>query len=400
MTTNSLDQRTFHAQYERLIRAIEEETGEPFISFREGLAYEHEGYKLPLWRRARGYLDVGGWSASYVGSGKIIKRVVRAIEIDEPGLRNNLVGWDARHGPDSAVHRVLRDASGSERRDLEGLLFRLYRDDQPGPCFDAIADIVGRRYELLAYLFFLRDRHRFAPIRTTTFDKVFVRLGIGLTTAHQCSWDNYQAYLGALGQVHDALLARELSASFLDAHSFCWMVGRFREAGDTDIPVVDAEVQEVEVVAGAKYSPGDSSSQGGIADFVALNQRRKYLGNLAEVAVVRSERKRLLRAGRHDLARDVALVSIDHTLGYDVRSFDIDGTPRAIEVKHCSRVTGDLRFFVTANEWAKSAEVKNYWFYLVLGAETARPIIKVFQAHKLSKTYLTPIVFRADVRVT
>lgn len=82
------------------------------------------------------------------------------------------------------------------------------------------------------------------------------------------------------------------------------------------------------------------------------------LGSAGECWVVKSERKRLADLGRHALANAVEHVAKTRGdgLGYDVLSFEEDGTERHIEVK-TTRYGISTPFFLQASELEHSREV-------------------------------------------
>lgn len=102
---------TFDEQFRLFAAAIEEQSGEPFVSFHHGFADEREGYKQRIYREGRARLAWAKWKRADIGSGRILDAVIRAIEIHESAdLRNNLVYWQAKHGPNSRSHVGLLDA--------------------------------------------------------------------------------------------------------------------------------------------------------------------------------------------------------------------------------------------------------------------------------------------------
>ena len=139
-----------------------------------------------------------------------------------------MVLWQPRYGEDSSQHQPLRDelASGRKLIIYEKDLFNLYRESDDKKSFEKLVNIFGHKYPIVAYLFFLRDKNQYMPIAPTYFDKAFEMLGIKLITSHKCSWDNYQAYNNALGNIR-ILITEKLQEeiSLLDAHSFTWMLG-------------------------------------------------------------------------------------------------------------------------------------------------------------------------------
>ena len=94
------------------------------------------------------------------------------------------------------------------------------------------------------------------------------------------------------------------------------------------------------------------------------------VGLRGEELVLFYEKKRLLEKGRKDLADLVDHVSLkDDSLGYDIKSFDLDFNGQVkeifIEVK-TTVCSPDEEFFVSANELEKSKKyADNYWLYRV-----------------------------------
>ena len=155
-----------------------------------------------------------------------------------------------------------------------------------------------------------------------------------------------------------------------------------REVG----PHVDEEtaVEEVEVEHGGlmeevPFAPvptsrGSSSSQ---------DQRRsrasKKIGDAGEKRVRDHERERLARLGRPDLAKNVRWVADDgEQPGYDVLSFNDDGSERWIEVKTSK---GDKVNTVDLTErerlTAMEAPEGRYWLYVVTRVFRGARVMKI-----------------------
>jgi hypothetical protein len=100
----------------------------------------------------------------------------------------------------------------------------------------------------------------------------------------------------------------------------------------------------------------------------AIRRKCREVGDRGEHLVYRHERQRLHRAGRADLADKVVWVSQRSvSKGYDIKSFEIDGSPRLIEVK--STIGRSRSFFVSSNEWKVATRRRNsYWIYRVIDA--------------------------------
>jgi hypothetical protein len=84
---------------------------------------------------------------------------------------------------------------------------------------------------------------------------------------------------------------------------------------------------------------------------VDRDARNAELGRAGELMVLAGEKSRLRREEREDLAELVTHVSVTEgdTAGYDILSFNSDGTARYIEVKS-TRGSASTAFFVSPNE--------------------------------------------------
>lgn len=96
--------RTFHAFVEgKSGQAFESFAGDPYV-------VAEEGYKEEVCATGRRLLAVAEWKKSWIGSGRILKAVIAAIEQEE----NNLVSWKPRWGETRCcvarpvTHRVAR----------------------------------------------------------------------------------------------------------------------------------------------------------------------------------------------------------------------------------------------------------------------------------------------------
>lgn len=399
---------TFQAQFERFKKALHESSGEEFRSFREGLPLEWEGYKEHVRTRARALLKFSQWKEKEIGTGRLLDRVIDAIEIDEgPTLRNNLVAWPPRYGQKSVPHWVLKEARQDEAKkaQLERAIYDLFRSSKSeGQLFELLRSLGVGPYDLMAYLFFLKDWDRFMPISTTNFDKAFCDLGVDLRTTRQCSWDNYCHYNDVLHQVHAAL--RDVTGledvRLIDAHSFCWILVRPKPPAAapepiTPLPKVMVGLQAVTIPAGEPITETEFD----VVDeqqFVQRDADRRRLGKLAQDIAIRSERKRLHEVGHPSPEKAVRPVWDEPGRGYDIRSCELDGTPRYIEVKAARQSGQKLSFFLTQNEWKQSRSKSNYCFYLVLKVESVRPDVLVIESREVSPDCLTPVNYFASLR--
>jgi uncharacterized protein DUF3883 len=404
-----LNTRNFLEQFEVFKAAVLADSGKEFESFNTGLPYEWEQYKEVVYHEARQQLNYENWKKSDIGTGSILQSLINAIEIKFPkgkrkyAIENNLVDWDSRFGPNSRTHlslfTALETAEGCTS--YETLLFDFYRDElSPPEVFARIITRAGKRYDFIAYVFFLKDWSQFLPIAPTNFDRAFELLKVNLRTARRCSWQNYQEYLGVLRQVRDALREAGVDdARLIDAHSFCWML---QHPGLPKLPIARTVPLPVAFAISAAMPVSESIEAASVdavgkTNWKLVRDNQAALGRLAEDTVLEAERSRLRQAGRSDLAERVHSVSDDHRKGYDIESFDEDETPRLNEVKAARRDKGVMTFFLTENEWQKSRKLANYFFYLVFDARASSASIRYFPASQLNPEALNPIVHTARI---
>src|ERR1044072_1035781 len=403
-----LNTRNFLEQFEVFKAAILADSGKAFESFDTGLPYEWEQYKEVVYHEARQRLNPESWSKADIGTGKILDALVNAIEIRFPNRRghkhaieNNLVDWDSRFGPTGNSHLSLFPDRANDRATYESLLFAFYRDEiSPPAAFAQLIGRAGKRYDFIAYIFFLKNWTQFLPNDPTTLDCTSRMLKVNLRTACCCSWQNYQEYLGVLRQVRDALREAGVDdARLIDAHSFCWMLQHPKlpklsvaRTGPLPQALVIKAVTSVD-----EMNEAPSGNTVGKINWNLIRDNQAAVGRLAEDTVLESERSRLRQAGRSDLAERVHSVSDDHRKGYDIESFDEDETPRLIEVKAARRENGGMNFFLSENEWQKSRTLSNYFFYLVFDVRASFVSIQYFPANQLNSEALKPIIHTACI---
>lgn len=102
-------------------------------------------------------------------------------------------------------------------------------------------------------------------------------------------------------------------------------------------------------------------------DYVAKQRKNQLCGLIGENYVVDYEKNRLINEGCFDLADRVEHVSqtIGDGLGYDIVSYNIDGTKRFIEVKSTVNANGLTSFFISKNELDVSKKINEYFLYRV-----------------------------------
>jgi hypothetical protein len=143
-------------------------------------------------------------------------------------------------------------------------------------------------------------------------------------------------------------------------------------------------------------------SKSGTVDFEKENKRHKRLGEQGELIVFQKEKEFLTENKRIDLAERVKIISKEDTsAGYDILSYELDGTKKYIEVKSTSCPPSNIaNFLITINEYNKAKGIENYNLYVVFETKSKNPKIwrikNPFQ-YEGRGLYLTPINFRVTV---
>jgi hypothetical protein len=145
-----------------------------------------------------------------------------------------------------------------------------------------------------------------------------------------------------------------------------------------EISLLDAASLLPKAAISTEVSP--NRKKGAKVDYAARNRANAITGSKGEVLVVEEEKRRLSQSGLNDLADKVTRVSLeDDSLGYDVLSYEADGSPRHIEVKTSAAQTNTVRFFMSDNEMRKSHTLPNYYVYYVDGINTKSPRLVALQ---------------------
>jgi len=111
-------------------------------------------------------------------------------------------------------------------------------------------------------------------------------------------------------------------------------------------------------------------------DYSYRSRKFKRIGDRGEQIVLRAEKQFLKKNGRKDLAEIVDQISErDDSVGYDIKSYELDGTEKFIEVKATLRKIGNNNIFLSANELQVAENKENYYFYIIYEVGSKRPKI-------------------------
>lgn len=186
------------------------------LSFSEGFLRDQEWYKHEIFEKAQSILDVQSWSPDDIGTGKILERVKEVLLIKVGSQRQNIIFW-------MNVEQII-DTLDKHPKESEAILFNLYCGDSDKNAFDSATELLGQRYDVISYLFYVKDCNNYVPVKPMLFKKRLDLLGITTNSLEKCTWDNYQDFLDIVRWVKDAISPYFSAVSMLDAHSFIWMM--------------------------------------------------------------------------------------------------------------------------------------------------------------------------------
>ena len=349
---------------------LDESNGQSFLGFSDGYLHEREAYKDELREESLAILKTNEWDPVKIGNGDILRRIIQTFELEN----NNLVGTRRKFGPDSVPHRKMIQAldDGNNLASIEEAIYNLFKSNEKlENIFNQLVDLIGKQYSVIAFLFYLKNNREYLPISTTNFEYAFKTLGCQLILSRNCSWDNYKSYLQVISQVKDALeSSMNQNINLIDAHSFCWLIGykdRYQNwLKEKALPEIQTvfnafEITPINNSSSQKRSTPNDTNRDGSVDWDKENKRKRIKGRRAEELVMDFERQRLSEAGEEDLSTKVEDYSTKYSKGFDILSWNADGTERNIEVKSSS----SNGFILTRNELNKSETNPNYWIYIV-----------------------------------
>jgi hypothetical protein len=372
-----ISQNIFEIVHSGFNKLLTEKIDESKIDLKSHPVIEkHENYKYEIIEDAKNQLLLKTWKESDIGSGTILKNVKNAVNVKS----NNLIDWRKKDD-----FKKLKS-----NRENEKFLFEFFKSKIK----DEIAFVnfveIGFSYQLIAYLFFIKNHQKFMPISQEQFDEIFSSINIDFRTSHNCSWENYLQYNEIIKLFRKQLSQRYRTASLLDAHSFLWIYG-FQLDVPKEKPEQKKQTQKTESKSADKpqekpkpeletYKPkkvvdlDDLTETSNEIDYIEYHRKLMEIGDLAEKIVLESEIE-FLKTDFPDLADKVRLVSNNPKLGFDILSFEPDGKQKQIEVKAISVNRNAKSFIITRNEFSKSKTYSNYYVYCVTEINSDKPKI-------------------------
>lgn len=144
----------------------------------------------------------------------------------------------------------------------------------------------------------------------------------------------------------------------------------------------------------ASATPGICNPAG--INYIEREAQNQSLGEAGEAFALNFERARLIHAGKESLADRIEKVSetIGPSAGYDIRSFEENGTDRFIEVK-TTKYGKNTPFYVTPNELRFSRENTSRYFLYRIFKFRVEPRLFWLQGDLQDRCILEPSQFMA-----
>lgn len=176
-------------------------------------------------------------------------------------------------------------------------------------------------------------------------------------------------------------------------------------SGEVELPLLDSAVAGVKFIDQMPaFDPSElnKSKRSGKIDYEFQQRQFKRIGDRGEALVVELEKRRLINQNRCDLADRIIHVSQENDrAGYDILSFDEDGTERQIEVKATTGANLSQGFYISANELEQAKALPNYYLYIVFTTISKHPRVLCLKKPDLhGNTFcLSPVVFHVTTPI-
>jgi hypothetical protein len=365
---------------------VEVEDKRILTSFRSSpFLRKEEGYKDEVFEESNKYLNVLSWRAQDIGTGKILQCVIDSVEKN----KNNLI-YTSQHNyteQGSPVKKLKDLLSENKTMKLELTLYELFYDKTtPGRAFDTLVEIIGHRYSLITYIFFLKDDRSYIPVAPEAFEKKLQRININLPLAHQCSWENYSELLKLINEIQQFLKEQLLTENvfLIDAHSFVWMLWildkkPLEKGSDEETELLQIEIDLVNK-SNHEISLEPSNIETSKEMLEKSLDKKRVTGLSAELAVLKYE---LNRGNKISHTSEVNI-----SKGYDIESITPDGIEKHIEVKTAHMHKDRINFYISLNE-LKVARTDDKWVLYAVTLQKDKhavsPISRDFAVQALEK---------------
>lgn len=364
--------------YSEFKSIIEVKSKTELIDFKNNVFIDkQENYKYAVLEQAKGGLLRHTWKESDIGSGKILNSIKKSIQTSViykfEKHDNNLIDWRKKDN-----FNKLKATNINEK-----LFFDFFKSKIKNDIAFEKFEEINFSYQLIAYLFFIKNPQKFLPISQERFDKIFHALNINFKTSHNCSWENYSEYNNIIKSFKTYLSKQFQGIELLDAHSFLWIYGYKFETSKEKPIIVKANTSikaENKKPKQKLYQPKKVINIDTLPevlteiDYIELHKKLMLIGNLAEEIVLKIEVE-FVQNNFPELLKKVRSVANNPKLGFDILSIDENGKQKQIEVKAISTNKNSKSFILTRNELQKSKEYSNYYIYCVTNLKSDYPEI-------------------------
>jgi len=113
-----------------------------------------------------------------------------------------------------------------DRKAIGKIAKQLVLSNNDEQTFNDLIKITGKKYDLIGFIFFIKDCERYLPVRSSIMDGVFTELNIPFSMSGKCSWSNYTEYITIANEIRESIKERlHRNCELLDAQSFLWTLG-------------------------------------------------------------------------------------------------------------------------------------------------------------------------------
>ena len=183
--------------------------------------YCDEHYKEKIYTDASGLLSSIDWTDISLSDKSVCDAVISAIN-----KSGNLLFGSTRKVAIDFIEHHHADCAKTFRN-----LYGNRADDQQN--FTDLCQHFGATYQLIAYLFFIKDKERYLPVSPKNFDRLFPLIGIdGQKMSRHCTWANYNWFIANVRTVQEEIneyLHLNKGLSLLTAHSIIWILGTLKQ---------------------------------------------------------------------------------------------------------------------------------------------------------------------------
>ena len=187
-----IDEKMFETAMHELLEVIQRQKtqSELEIEFDNGYFKAEEGYKYDVYKEGRRRLKVENWTEDMIGTHIIADNVVDALKVS-----SNLTYFMTKDFTDKIEENVTQ---------AETILYKVYSSydsSSDHAIFEAFVNFFGNNYNRTAYIFFLKDREKYLPIKPEKFKDRFSWLNIETDCCNGCTWEHYQEFIHIIKDV-------------------------------------------------------------------------------------------------------------------------------------------------------------------------------------------------------